>query len=931
MPVRLALFLFLPGFFIAWGREGKPAVIFEPNSGQYRHTVHFFSRFAETFLLLEDTGVRVVGAGSLFLEWLGGNRSAAVSGFDETGGVSNYYRTAHKPDWRTGIRHYRRVRYASVYPGVDLIFYARGNQFEFDFILLPGADPSRIRMRVRGAANLWLTAAGDLVIKTRGNQLRLGKPVLYQPGPSGEKPVEGSYVLLSKTTFRFHVGEYEPREPLVIDPTLVSTYIGGRDVDIPSAAATDGNGNIYLTGYTSSTDFPRSATPYKATLVSGDADAFVMKLNPSATAVLYSTFLGGTFADYGRAIAVDSAGAAYITGSTIGRFPTTAGAFRELPANAPAIFSAKLDGAGGALVYATYLDGAGAGQAIAVDSGGNAYIAGSTYTPTFTTTVGAYQRNYGGGTDGFLVKLNPAGTAQVYSTFLGGLSEDQITGIKVDGSGNAYVTGFTTSNNFPATPSAYRTAYSGSTDAFVSKIKDDGSALLYSTYLGGSNIDRCYAIDVDGSGNAYIAGQTLSSSFPTTAGAFRTAHGGGSDAFVTKLNAAGSSLVYSTFLGGAGACTVSDPFRQYSCDSAYAINVDAGGQAYVAGLAGAGFQLAAASQSSPGGNGDAFVTQINAAGTSLVYSSFLGGGGGDVALAVVNSTASGPVVAGFTNSTDFPVTTGALQTTHGGGAQEGFLTRLASCPVTLGSSGSFFPGAAGSYSIDVFASLACGWSASSGESWITVTNGIGAGNGQVFFDVGANPGGLRTGQISVNGAVYTVQQVTHCVTLGSSGSWFPQSGGSYGLAVFATCAWTATSNTSWIAITSGSGTGNGQVNYTVAANNTGSARSGQIDVSGVIYQINQVGGPAGLSCAVTLSKTSDQVHSSGGSSSLWVSTTAGCEWTTAHSVPWITITAGLAGRGEGVLGYTVSPNRTGQARAGVVTIGGQTLTISQAP
>jgi len=936
--LRPAMFLCLSGFaFTALARGGSPGVIFEPNSGQYPSTVRYFSRFAEVSLFLEASGARILygdprrGADSVVVEWLGGNPAVTISGFEETGGVSNYYFSPNQSDWRAAVPHYRRVRYASVFSGIDVIFYENRNQLEFDFLIHPGADPSQIRMRIGGTARLRLSPRGDLVIGARGRELRLGKPVLYQPGVSGNKPVAGSYVLAGNRTVQFRVGDYDKQEALIIDPTLVSTYVGGRDVDLPSGVTTDVAGNIYLTGYTSSTDFPRSSSPYKAILGTGDSDAFVMKLNATATSILYATFLGGSFADYGRAIAVDSTGAAYITGSTIGRFPTTIGAFRELPANAPAIFAAKLDAAGGALVYATYLDGAGAGQGIAVDGAGNAYVAGFTYTSTFTTTTGAYQRTYGGATDGFVVKLNPSGTAQLYSTFLGGQGEDQITGIDVDTSGNAYVTGFTASNNFPTTPSAYRMAYSGSTDAFVAKLKDDGTALVYSTYLGGSNIDRAYAIDIDGSGNSYIAGQTFSSSFPTTAGAFRTAHGGGSDAFVTKLNATGSSLAYSTFLGGAGACSVSDPFRQYSCDTAYAISVDANGQAFVAGLAGPGFQLSGASQSTPGGNGDAFVTQINATGTSLIYSTFVGGGGGDVALGVTNSSASGPVVTGFTNSTDFPVSSGALQTTHGGGAQEGFLTRLASCTATPGSSGSFFPGAAGSYSIDVIATPACGWSASSDVNWITITNGIGAGNGSVLFTVAANPGALRTGQISVNGANYSVQQVAHCITLGSSGSWFPASGGSYSLAVFATCAWSAASNTSWIVITSSAGTGNGQVNYTVAGNLTGLSRSGHIDVSGAIYQVNQVGGPAGLACGATLSKATDQFDSSGGSSSLWVSTTPGCEWTTTNPIPWITITAGLAGRGEGIIGYTVAPNRTSQARAGAVTVGGQSLLISQAP
>ncbi|MCC6392275.1 MAG: SBBP repeat-containing protein [Bryobacterales bacterium] len=911
-------------------------IVFEPGNVRDAPEVKFLAR-AHRFNLLLTNSAAILrhhrGGGSptgLAIEWLGANPHASLEGVSRTGGTSNYLFSSLSAHCLRSVPHYQRVRYDSLYPGIDLVFYDNNGKLEFDFVLSPGADLSDIRLAARGARAMRIDDAGDLVLGTARGEFRLAKPLLYQPSPQGNRPVEGGFVLEGGNSFSFRTGPYDRQQPLIIDPTLSTSYIGGQDVDIVSSVATDSSGNIYITGYTASTAFPVSTTPLKNSLIAGDADAFVMKLNPTMTTILYSTYLGGSFPDYGRAITVDSTGAAYITGSTIGRFPTTTGAFRELASVTPAPFVAKLDPSGATLSYATYLDGAGAGMAIAVDSSGSAYVAGSTYTATFTTTTGAFQRTYAGGTDGFVVKLNPTGSSQVYSTFLGGSSEDQITGIRVDSSGAAYVAGFTSSTDFPVTAGAYRNANSGSTDAFVAKINSTGAALVYSTFLGGSNLDRAHGIDINSSGEAYVAGQTYSSSFPTTPGAFRTTHGGAADGFVARLNAAGSGLLYSTFLGGAGTCLVNDPFRQYACDGAFSVALDSAGQAWVAGVAGNGFPLSGAIQPSAGGNGDAFVAQLNAAGTSLPFSTYIGGGAGDVALSVAVSGAGGTIVAGFTNSTDLPVN--SLQTTRGGGAAEGFLSLLPTCSVTLGSSGSFFPKTAGTYLLDVFAAPGCAWSASTDASWVTLNTNAGVSNGQASYTVAANTGSARTAHIWVAGQTYTIQQVSgQCITLASASSWFPQSGGAYSLQVFASCPWTTSVNVNWITGVTPSGSGDGVIQYTVAANTSTSSRTGQIDVSGTTFAVNQVGGPAGLSCSYSLSRGSDSFAADGGSSSLLVSTQSGCQWTTSTNSSWLTITAGLAGSGEGVIGYSADRNTSGTVRSVAVSVAGQSLVVTQAP
>ncbi len=926
---------------LATHSDGKPKgvslgsipAVFEPNRGQAAPEVRFLTRGPRGVLYLRDDAVVVSVPPSAETIEIAPRLTASrprLEGLGLAEGVSHYLRGEDESQWIRGVPHYSRVRYENAFPGIDVFFYGTHNELEFDIVLSPKADVSQVRFEVRGARKVRRNRDGTLSLRTRQGELRLGKPFAYQPTAEGQRRVECSFSVDGSGGFGFRVGAYDPALPLIIDPTLTTTYVGGNDVDIVAGIALDTSENIYLTGYTSSTSFPTAGTPYKSTLTPGDADAFVMKLNPTATAILYSTYLGGTFADYGRAIAVNGAGEAFLTGSTIGRFPTTSGAYRESPANAPAIFVAKLSAGGGAIAYATYLDGAGAGQAIAVDGSGNAFIAGHTYTATFTTTLGAAQQTYGGATDAFVVKLNPNGTAAIYSTFLGGSAEDQATGIQVDSTGNAYVSGFTNSANFPVTTGSFRTSYAGSTDAFAAKLNATGSALVYSTFLGGANVDRAYAVAVSPFGEAFLAGQTFSSSFPTTAGAYRTSHGGGADAFITRLSADGASAIYSTFLGGSGSCSVTDPFRIYQCDAAFAIALDTNGNAHVAGLAGSGFPMAGAFQSTPGGGGDAFIAQLNAAGSSLVFSTYLGGGSGDAGLALAVSPTNGPVVAGFTNSTDFPVSTGALQTTRGGGTQEGFLTRLAPCPVTLGSSGSFFPKTAGTYTLDVLSSASCAWNATTDVSWVTINSGSGTGNGQVNYTVAANTGPLRVGHIFVSGQTYTLQQVSGvCVTPASSGSWHPPNLGLYSLTIFATCPWTATTTNDWISIATPSGSGDGTLAYFVFQNTTGAARFGSIDISGQTYAVNQVGGAGSVSCTYFVSSAAETFPRAGGSSSVLVLASNGCEWTVSNPNSWITITAGPAGNADGVVGYTVAPNNTGQTRVGVMVIAGSTYTVTQ--
>ncbi len=622
----------------------------------------------------------------LRVQLLGANPAPHVSGLEELPGKSNYFIGNDPKQWRTNIPTYSRVRYREVYPGVDLVYYGNQRQLEHDFIVAPGADPRVITLGFHGADKLELDARGDLVLHIGEGEVRLLKPSVYQEVEGAKRPIAGGYQLRAKHQVGFEVTAYDESKALVIDPVLAySTYLGGSAGDSATSIAVDSSGNAYVTGYTQSTNFPTTpssllpntpgATCPGLNVATGTLGipcyhAFVTKLNAAGSTLLYSTYLGGSGNDVGVAIAVDSSGNAYVTGHTDStNFPTTGGAVQTALGGCCGgtdALVAKLGPAGNALVYSTYLGGSGIdyGFGIAVDSSGNAYVTGSTASYDFPTTSGAFQTTLGYGGDAFVTVLNPSGSGFIYSTFLGGNYSDGGFGIAVDSFGNAYVTGYTESVNFPTVNpfqascslSPYG-AYCNGGDAFVTKLNATGKALVYSTYLGGSNGGYGYGIAVDSSGNAYVTGATYSTNFPTTAGAFQTRYaGGGADAFVTKLDATGSKLVYSTFLGGTG------------YEEGHGIAVDSSGEAHVTGFTSSTNFPAASPLQRPYGGGpeDAFVTKLNVAGSALVYSTYLGGSADDAGLGIAVDSSGNAYVTGFTSSTDFP-TANAFQAANGGG------------------------------------------------------------------------------------------------------------------------------------------------------------------------------------------------------------------------------------------------------------------------
>ena len=689
---------------------GKLPVFFEPNTGQFDPQVRYIARTGGHIVFFTDREMVVPGGGkAIHLSFCRRDLVPRIESAGRQAGVTNYFRGNDPSKWHTNVPTYRQLRYVEIYPGVDLLFYGNGSDLEFDLAVRDGADPSAIRLAFSGADGLTLNQAGDLVVKAGATEFRLRKPAVYQDGGSKKAPVQSSYRVLSSTNeVQVNLGAYDRKQPLIIDPILsfsYSTYLGGTGFDQAQGIAVDSAGSAYITGFTTSTDFPLSAPLQSAN--KGAPGIFVTKLNPAGTALVYSTYLGGSGDDRAFGIALDGNGNAYIGGTTSSADFPTMNPMQAALAGGSDAFVTKLNAAGTALVYSTYLGGSGddGGAGIAVDSTGQAVIAGSTVSANFPLMTAQQAMLHGSQSDAFVTKLNAAGSALVYSTYLGGSAADRATGVAIDSGGNAYVVGTAGSSDFPTIAHSISICDSVG-NAFVVKLSGTGIA-QYSTCVGGSGKDSGNAIAVDTSGDAYIAGQTYSLDFPVV-NAFQGKLADknlfllpvGPDAFVAKLNPAGTALIYSTYLGGLstdpGTRSILDPYPG-GFDSAYGIAVDASGNAYVTGTTrSADFPTLNAIQQFAGGHiprglypayfGDVFVANFDPAGT-LIYSTFVGGVQDDNGYAIAIDTQGNAYLAGGTSSTDFPIANAfqganhALQQNCGFGCPaNAFIAKLASSP-----------------------------------------------------------------------------------------------------------------------------------------------------------------------------------------------------------------------------------------------------------
>jgi hypothetical protein len=685
---------------------GKLPLTFEPNQGQTTSEVGFLSRGQGYTAFLTAGGMvlslrpgsltpapntSASGSKTVQLRLIGSAGHPAASGEDPQPGKANYFLGNDPTKWRTNVPTYGRVRYSNIYPGIDLVYYGNHRQLEYDFEVKPGSDPNKIQFEIKGASQIRLDEQGNLVLELGNGEIHFESPIVYQESHGQRAPVQGAYVLTDSTHIGFRVAHHDASKSLVIDPVLVySSYLGGSGTDQSTGIAVDSNGSVYLVGYTNSTDFPLTTL---GTPASNANHVFVAKLDPAGANLLYADYIGGNDQDYGSALALDGANNVYVTGSTSSSDFPAVKAYQSQQPGPYTGFVTKVSADGSSLLYSTYLGGNTFDQpvGIAVDSTGEVLVTGYTTSQDFPV-ANAYQAaalaNEGGvyGTYGFLTKFSPDGSLLVYSTYLAGNSNvmqdcggtpcwpapyNAVSAIALDANGDAYVTGTTNTYNFPVTPSAFLASNSTQQDesiGFVTKISSAGS-LAYSTYFyGSSGIPlQITAIAVDGTGSAYIAGAAESDgTFPITNTSicdpgiygFACSYG-----FVTKFDPAGSTLLYSTFLGP----------NNYA--NPQAIALDAAGNAYVVSSASSpSFQTINAIEGYTNG-ADVLLVEIDPSATTEVFSTFLGGSGNDSASGLAVDAAGNIYIAGSTSSDDFPVTPGAFQR-HLGGGTDAFVLKI---------------------------------------------------------------------------------------------------------------------------------------------------------------------------------------------------------------------------------------------------------------
>ncbi|HSS95914.1 MAG TPA: SBBP repeat-containing protein [Terriglobales bacterium] len=740
---------------------GQLPMAFEPNMGQTDSRVKFMARGSKygLFLTGHEAVLSLAHASSpLQMSLAGSNSNAEVSGTDALPGKSNYLIGKDPSRWHTNVPQFARVRYSQVYPGVDLVYYGKQGELEYDFQIAPGADPKQVALQFAGTDHLRLDSNGDLLLAANGGEMRLHAPVVYQAVAGEKKAVEGKFVLLAQQQVGFEIGTYDRNRELVIDPVLsYSTYLGGSGAeDAPISIAADNALNTYIAGSTTSGDFPilvasdtvpsafqsclnkpDQPQPASPCAVGTTDDAFIAKLNPAGTAIVFATYLGGSGTDIANSIAIDSGFNVVIAGKTNSTdFPVTNSFQTTLGPAGFHAFVSKVDPAGHALQYSTYLGGSETDTAmgVAVDFRGKIYVIGNTTSTDFPTTADAFQTTSKAENQVFVSKIDPATTSTqslIYSTYFGGgdpangtisgngIAVDRNNGVYITGSTNFQHTGANATLDFPilnAPQSCLNDPTNDSPcmppgtnrDAFVAKLNPTnpiGSHLVYSTYVGGSNVDDAFAIAVDSGGFAYITGQTNSADIPlpgatstttTTIVPFQQCLSAGTatnpasptkctttgtDAFLAKLSAFTSgtttaptvAVTYFSYLGGTG------------IDAGNAIAVDGSGGAYITGTTTGNFPVVhapatpASAATFNGGSKDAFVARIDTTATSQTasthFSFYLGGSGDDIGSGIAVDPSGGIYVAGSTTSGNFPTTAGVLKTNITG-SSDAFVTKI---------------------------------------------------------------------------------------------------------------------------------------------------------------------------------------------------------------------------------------------------------------
>ncbi|MBK8464452.1 MAG: SBBP repeat-containing protein [Chloracidobacterium sp.] len=652
---------------------GRLPIHFEPNAGQTAREVDYVARGngyslfltpgEATLSLLDRNGKNTGNISVVKMSLNGANKTSKVAGLDALEGRSNYLLGNDPEKWQTDVANYGKVQYDEIYPGIDLVYYGDDRQLEYDFVVKPAADPRQIKLTFSGTEKPARidAATGDLLLATASGELRQHKPFVYQDIDGERHEIASSYKLDGNSA-GILLGAYDNSRELVIDPILsYGSYLGGSGFDEGRGIAVDADGNAYVVGTATSLNFPTTAGVIKTTNLPSSNnvqwnDAFVTKINPTGTAMVWSTYYGGrNGSEIGTGVAVTSTGEILISGTTMASDFPTVNAYQSTFGGTDDAFAAKLNSTGSAIVYSTYLGGnnTDTGGRIALDrTSGDAVFAGFASSPNFPTTAGAYKEKLCSTPQGcsgifysgsYVVKLTAAGNG-VYST----LFDAGISDATLDANNNAVIGGSVSTTAFVTTPGAFQTASSGGIEGFIAKLNPTGNALVYATYLGGGfQSDRVNGVTIDAAGNLYATGQTENTGFPVTAGSFDQTFNGGEDGFLTKLDPTGSTLIYSTFFGGQGK------------DQPFAIALGADNSAIIAGetLSGASFPLR---NSLLGTAGSIFLTRFNTDANALVYSTLLGQGG---AYGLAVDGASNAYITGHT--VNVIITPDSFQPDHG--------------------------------------------------------------------------------------------------------------------------------------------------------------------------------------------------------------------------------------------------------------------------
>jgi len=757
---------------------GKLPLQFEANQGQQPAPVKFLSRGKDYTLFLTPDGAtlslrkfepeavrkaldpttngpRVEAAADLRLKLEGGNPDVRLSGADPLPGMMNYFIGKDHAKWRTNIQTYGKVRYDQVYPGIDLVFYGNQRQLEYDFVVAPGATPDAIRLCVEGADHTSVdNATGDLVLQAAGQEIRFHKPVVYQPesDASPRRQVDGRFDV-NQNRVSFEVASYDHARPLVVDPVLAySTFLGGSNEDDAMSVAVDKAGNTYVTGYTCSSNFPTTAGSYSPTqpvqgagtgcngvLNASGMDVFISKLNPAGSALIYSTYLGGSYQDTPRSIGVDSSGNAYVAGVTVSAdFPVTndsvcaplnvnigncvfavestcEGGAGPQGLGTFGSFVTKLNPTGSALVWSTLMGGTGNDNiaGMAIDGSANLYLAvNSSSSPgqdifcsgspetnyIWPTTANAYEENFptAGWENDFhqaFTQMNSDGVI-LYSTFFGAPSSSTSTGgvtyfstIAVDSAGNAYIGGSTNTSNYPVTAGAYQTAC----DACVNGHYENGlitafdpnqtgaASLLFSTFLGGSGISRSGSACPNPDNVNAVALDSASDVYATGSACsadFPTTHGAYQ---TTNPQSCNDAVAFLSILNSTGSTLKRSTFLGgSSCGPTtigYGVSVDSAGDGYVTGSTSDPSFPTVNPLQTSSDDGSAFVSQFNKTASELLFSTQLGYSGYDEGNGIHADNYGNIYVVGETSGSAFPTTMSAFQTTYGGDS-DGFVTRI---------------------------------------------------------------------------------------------------------------------------------------------------------------------------------------------------------------------------------------------------------------